>query len=95
MTKLGPDKPWLVLDGAHTPASAAALAKTLQQTFRDLPLGLIVAMADDKDHPGAIHENQGSHLIVLQRCTPLEVPFCLTQNQCVEARSVSILRDAG
>ena len=52
VSKLGPDKPWLVLDGAHTPASAAALAKTLGQAFTDLPIGFIVAMADDKDHAG-------------------------------------------
>lgn len=45
--------PWLVLDGAHTAASAAALACTLRSAFPDAPLALVVAMADDKD-AGAI-----------------------------------------
>ena len=61
VSKLGPDKPWLVLDGAHTPASAAALAKTLEQTFQDLPIGFIVAMADDKDHAGIYLSRLGRH----------------------------------
>ncbi len=43
------------MDGAHTPTSAAALAKTLRQTFGDIPIAFIVAMADDKDHAGAIY----------------------------------------
>lgn len=47
------EAPWLVLDGAHTPASAAALAATLRDAFPDAPLALVVAMADDKD-AGAI-----------------------------------------
>ena len=54
--KLGSDKVgadgdgWLVLDGAHTGQSAAALATTVRQVFPDNPIALIVAMADDKDH---------------------------------------------
>lgn len=53
MSKLGPTEPWLILDGAHTPGSAAALIHTLRQAFKSLPLGLVVAMAEDKDHPGS------------------------------------------
>ena len=41
---------WLVLDGAHTGQSAAALADTVRELFPDRPVALIVAMADDKDH---------------------------------------------
>ena len=46
------EPPWLVLDGAHTPASAGALVKTLAQVFPDQPLAFVVGMADDKDHRG-------------------------------------------
>ena len=46
-TQLGP---WVVLDGAHTPESAAALAKTLRQAFPTAPVALVVAMAEDKQH---------------------------------------------
>lgn len=52
VSKLGSNEPWLVLDGAHTPDSAAALVHTLKQAFPDMPVGFIVAMADDKDHAG-------------------------------------------
>ena len=41
---------WLVLDGAHTPQSATALAETVRELFPQRPVALIVAMADDKDH---------------------------------------------
>ena len=41
---------WLVLDGAHTAHSAAALADTVRAIFPDNPVALIIAMADDKDH---------------------------------------------
>lgn len=40
----------LVLDGAHTEASAASLAATLRQAFPDRPLALVLAMAGDKEH---------------------------------------------
>ena len=48
------EAPWLVLDGAHTPASAAALATTLRSVFPDAPLAIVVAMADDKDAAGIL-----------------------------------------
>ncbi|KAA6423036.1 MAG: folylpolyglutamate synthase-like [Trebouxia sp. A1-2] len=41
---------WLVLDGAHTAQSAAALADTVRGIFPKNPVALIIAMADDKDH---------------------------------------------
>ncbi len=42
--------PWFVLDGAHTPESARALANTLRGVFPSNPVALVMAMADDKDH---------------------------------------------
>lgn len=42
--------PWVVLDGAHTAESAAALARTLRATFPTAPVALVLAMAEDKAH---------------------------------------------
>lgn len=44
--------PWLVLDAAHTAASAAALAKTLREAFPEgrHRLALVLAMSNDKDY---------------------------------------------
>ena len=46
--------PWLVLDGAHTPAAAAGLAATLRAVFPDAALAVVVAMAADKDAAGVM-----------------------------------------
>ena len=54
------EPPWLVLDGAHTPASAAALVATLGSVFPGRPLALVVGMADDKDHAGFLKELRGA-----------------------------------
>lgn len=43
-------RPLVVLDGAHTPESAAALATTLRQVFPAAPVALVLAMAGDKAH---------------------------------------------
>eukprot|EP00887_Chlorella_sp_A99_P008060 scaffold12.g8060.t1 len=40
----------VVLDGAHTPESAAALAAALRAAFPAAPLALVLAMAEDKAH---------------------------------------------
>jgi folylpolyglutamate synthase/dihydropteroate synthase len=42
--------PWVVLDGAHTPESAAALARTLRAAFPTAPVAVVLAMAEDKEH---------------------------------------------
>ena len=49
-SKQGSHKSCLLLDGAHTAQSAAALAETVRELFPEQPVALIVAMADDKDH---------------------------------------------
>lgn len=58
---------WLVLDGAHTPASADALANTLQAVFPDAALALVVGMAADKDAAGV--------MAALRRAAPVAVAF--------------------
>lgn len=43
------EAPLTILDGAHNPDAARALADTLKKVVRDRPLGLIVGMCSDKD----------------------------------------------
>ncbi|XVF12624.1 hypothetical protein REPUB_Repub08aG0135000 [Reevesia pubescens] len=40
----------VLIDGAHTKESAKALLETIQMTFPDSRLAIVVAMASDKDH---------------------------------------------
>lgn len=40
----------ILVDGAHTKESAKALVDTIQMTFSQARLALVVAMANDKDH---------------------------------------------
>ena len=56
-----------MLDGAHTPASADALAQTLQAVFPDAALALVVGMAADKDAAGV--------MAALRRASPVAVAF--------------------
>jgi dihydrofolate synthase/folylpolyglutamate synthase len=49
-------RPWLVVDGAHNPASAAALAETLRSHFPDVPRALVFGTTRDKDLPGQLRE---------------------------------------
>jgi dihydrofolate synthase/folylpolyglutamate synthase len=47
------DRPWIVLDGAHNPAGARALAASLRDSFPGENTTLIVGLSADKD-AGAI-----------------------------------------
>ncbi|MFH0855643.1 MAG: folylpolyglutamate synthase/dihydrofolate synthase family protein [Candidatus Omnitrophota bacterium] len=42
-------KPFIVLDGAHNPASASALKKTIREKFRYRRLILVLGVSNDKD----------------------------------------------
>lgn len=53
---LGVDGATIILDGAHTEASAKALAATIRMAYPDKPLAFVVAMANDKDHSAFAHE---------------------------------------
>ena len=57
----------LVLDGAHTPAAAAALAATLRRAFPNAALALVVGMAADKDAAGV--------MTALRQAAPVAVAF--------------------
>jgi len=61
----GSPGPWLVLDGAHTPAAAAGLANTLRDVFPDAALAFVVAMAADKDAAGVMAELRAARPSVL------------------------------
>jgi len=45
---------WLVLDGAHNPAGARALAESLAAYFGDTPMTLVLGVLRDKDAPGIV-----------------------------------------
>lgn len=45
---------WLVLDGAHNPAGARALAASLATYFGDMPVTLVFGVLRDKDVPGIL-----------------------------------------
>lgn len=46
------ERPTVVVDGAHTPMSARALASALREEFGDRPTALIIGAAADKDLQG-------------------------------------------
>src|SRR5262249_50784486 len=41
--------PWLILDGAHNPAGARALARSLRDVFGEAPITLVLGLSQDKD----------------------------------------------
>jgi len=45
---------WIVLDGAHNPAGATALAQSLRLVFGAAPVTLVLAIARDKDAGGIL-----------------------------------------
>ena len=45
---------WLVLDGAHNPAGARALAASLQTYFGEAPTTFVIGVLRDKDAPGIL-----------------------------------------
>ncbi|KAJ3701108.1 hypothetical protein LUZ61_004813 [Rhynchospora tenuis] len=47
---IGADNISLLIDGAHTEASAKGLSEVIKAVHQDYPLALVVAMASDKDH---------------------------------------------
>jgi dihydrofolate synthase / folylpolyglutamate synthase len=70
--------PTIVLDGAHNPHGARAVAAALDESFGFRELVLVAACLDDKDVPGILTELRevASHVIVTQapseRAAPLE-----------------------
>jgi dihydrofolate synthase/folylpolyglutamate synthase len=46
--------PWVVLDGAHNPGGARALAGSLAEFFPGLPVTLVIGVSRDKDVAGIL-----------------------------------------
>lgn len=47
-------RPWVVVDGAHNPAAARALARSFQELFGGLPRFVVVGMLKEKDVRGVL-----------------------------------------
>src|SRR5262249_57469831 len=54
VVSLGAGRPTVVLDGAHNPGGAAALAASLAQYFPHARLTLVVGVSVDKDRAGIL-----------------------------------------
>jgi dihydrofolate synthase/folylpolyglutamate synthase len=50
------ENPLTILDGAHNPSAARALAKTLKETYPGYQIGFIFGFLDDKDPVGFLRE---------------------------------------
>jgi dihydrofolate synthase/folylpolyglutamate synthase len=99
-----PGTPTLVLDGAHNPAGARALARSLRDLFGDAPVTLVVGVSADKD-AGAILEALGpvAARLILTRAAhpraadpralrdraPLSVPVVETAPSAAEALALA------
>jgi dihydrofolate synthase/folylpolyglutamate synthase len=64
--------PTIVLDAAHNPHGAAALAEALQDSFTFSPLIGVVGVMTDKDYEGLLAELEPvlAHLVCTQNSTP-------------------------
>jgi len=73
--------PWLILDGAHNPAGAQALAAALEEYFPRVPRTFIVGISSDKDKAG-----------ILKALLPLAARLILTASSNPRATAPEELR---
>jgi dihydrofolate synthase/folylpolyglutamate synthase len=73
--------PWLVLDGAHNPAGAQALAAALEEHFPGVAKTIIVGISSDKDKAG-----------ILKALAPIASRMILTASSNPRATSPGELR---
>ncbi|MGI8899744.1 MAG: bifunctional folylpolyglutamate synthase/dihydrofolate synthase [Nocardioides sp.] len=68
--------PSIVLDAAHNPHGAAAVAEALQESFTFSPLIGVVGVMSDKDYEGvlAAFEPVFAHIVCTQSTTPRALP---------------------
>ncbi|KAI9187319.1 hypothetical protein LWI28_026753 [Acer negundo] len=78
----------ILLDGAHTKESAKALVETMQMTFPQARLALVVAMASDKNHLAFAREFLSGRKLEAVFLTEAEVAGGKTR-----ITSASLLRD--
>jgi dihydrofolate synthase/folylpolyglutamate synthase len=74
--------PTVILDGAHNPAGAAALAAALEESFTFERLVAVVAVLDDKDAAG-----------LLEALEPIVTSVVITQNSSPRALPVDALAE--
>lgn len=78
----------VILDGAHTKESAKALADTIQMTFPEARLVLVVAMASDKDHVAFARE-----LLSVRRLEAIFLTEVSIAGDRSRTTSMSLLKD--
>ena len=68
--------PTIVLDAAHNPHGAAALAEALEDSFTFSPLIGVVGVMADKDHEGMLAELEPvlAHVVITQNTTERAMP---------------------
>ncbi|WP_134738416.1 folylpolyglutamate synthase/dihydrofolate synthase family protein [Nocardioides sp. 503] len=68
--------PTIVLDAAHNPAGAEAVADALDDSFAFSPLIGVVGVMSDKDHTGLLSafEPHFAHIVCTQNSTPRSLP---------------------
>lgn len=68
--------PTIVLDAAHNPHGAAALAEALEDSFTFSPLIGVVGVMADKDHEGLLAELEPvlAHVVITQNTTERAMP---------------------
>jgi dihydrofolate synthase/folylpolyglutamate synthase len=78
--------PTVLLDGAHNPAGAAALAAALEDAFGFDRLVAVVAVLDDKDAAGLLEELEPvvSEVVVTQSNSPRALPVDVLAEIAVE-----------
>ena len=83
--------PTVILDGAHNPAGAAALAAALEESFTFERLVAVVAVLDDKDAAGLLEalEPVVTSVVVTQNSSPRALPV-----DDLAAVAVEVLGDA-
>lgn len=94
--------PWVVIDCAHNRASAAALVRTLKESFPEVPRVLLFGASSDKDISGMFQEFSGIFNKVIfaqsinspRAAKPAELVEIWGQNFSSEAFSCETLEEA-
>ena len=78
--------PTIVLDAAHNPHGAEALAAALEDSFAFSPLVGVMGVMDDKDHEGllAVLEPHLAHVVCTQNSTPRSMSAAALGRAAVE-----------
>jgi dihydrofolate synthase / folylpolyglutamate synthase len=80
-------RPLVILDGAHNPAGAEALASALQEAFTWDELLLVVAVSANKDIPGVVKPVAAlaSRAFTARHASPRSAPAAVVADACRQA----------